>query len=110
MRQAESGAADLVALAGELRPLLAKNAEQAERDRRLPNENVRALEARNLFKVRVRLSPGCAGRAPIRWLREMYSSQKHLILSPAKVVSGELSNRRHTLRTPTAIGSIPRMR
>ena len=75
MRQAESGAADLVALAGELRPLLAKNAEQAERDRRLPDENVRALEARNLFKVRVRLSPGCAGRAPIRWLREMYSSQ-----------------------------------
>ena len=53
MRQAESGAADLVALAGELRPLFAGNAEQAERDRRLPDENVRAPAARNLFKVMV---------------------------------------------------------
>jgi alkylation response protein AidB-like acyl-CoA dehydrogenase len=40
-----------VALAEELRPLLARNAVQTERDRRLPEENVKALEASNLFNV-----------------------------------------------------------
>lgn len=43
--------ADPVALAAELRPLLARNAAQAERDRRLPQENIDALEAANLFKL-----------------------------------------------------------
>jgi 3-hydroxy-9,10-secoandrosta-1,3,5(10)-triene-9,17-dione monooxygenase len=43
--------ADPVALATELRPLLARNAAQAERDRRLPQENIDALEAANLFKL-----------------------------------------------------------
>jgi 3-hydroxy-9,10-secoandrosta-1,3,5(10)-triene-9,17-dione monooxygenase len=43
--------ADPVALAAELRPLLARNAGQAERDRRLPQENIDALEAANLFKL-----------------------------------------------------------
>jgi len=42
---------DPVVLAAELRPLLARNAVQAERDRRLPAENVEALQAANLFKV-----------------------------------------------------------
>jgi hypothetical protein len=43
--------ANPVALAAELRPLLARNAGQAERDRRLPQENIDALEAANLFKL-----------------------------------------------------------
>jgi len=43
--------ADPVALATELRPLLARNAAQTERDRRLPEENIQALEAANLFNV-----------------------------------------------------------
>jgi 3-hydroxy-9,10-secoandrosta-1,3,5(10)-triene-9,17-dione monooxygenase len=43
--------ADPVALAAELRPLLARNAAQTERDRRLPQENIDALEAANLFKL-----------------------------------------------------------
>jgi 3-hydroxy-9,10-secoandrosta-1,3,5(10)-triene-9,17-dione monooxygenase len=43
--------ADPVALAAELRPLLARHAIQAENDRRLPTENIAALEAANLFKV-----------------------------------------------------------
>jgi 3-hydroxy-9,10-secoandrosta-1,3,5(10)-triene-9,17-dione monooxygenase len=43
--------ADPIALAAELRPLLARNAAQAERDRRLPLENIDALEAANLFKL-----------------------------------------------------------
>ena len=42
---------DPIALAAELRPLLARNATRAERDRRLPPENVEALQAANLFKV-----------------------------------------------------------
>jgi 3-hydroxy-9,10-secoandrosta-1,3,5(10)-triene-9,17-dione monooxygenase len=42
---------DPVALAAELRPLLARNAAQAEHDRRLPAENVEAIDAANLFKV-----------------------------------------------------------
>jgi alkylation response protein AidB-like acyl-CoA dehydrogenase len=45
--------ADPAALAAELRPLLARNAARAERDRRLPTENVDALQAANLFKVMV---------------------------------------------------------
>jgi 3-hydroxy-9,10-secoandrosta-1,3,5(10)-triene-9,17-dione monooxygenase len=42
---------DPVARASELRGLLARNASQAERDRRLPDENVEAIESANLFKV-----------------------------------------------------------
>ncbi len=42
---------DPVRVASELRPLLARNAAQADRDRRLPEENVEAIEAANLFKV-----------------------------------------------------------
>src|SRR5260370_25428342 len=42
---------DPVAVAAELRPLLARNAAQAERDRRLPTENIEALQTANLFKV-----------------------------------------------------------
>jgi len=42
-----------VALAAELRPLLERNAERTERDRRLPDVNIAALEAANLFKVMV---------------------------------------------------------
>lgn len=42
---------DSAALAADLRPLLARNAAQAERDRRLPAENIEALEAANLFKA-----------------------------------------------------------
>ena len=48
---------DPVALAAELRPLLARNAAQVERDRRLCDENVNAIAAANLFKV----------MAPLRW-------------------------------------------
>ncbi|HUA34489.1 MAG TPA: hypothetical protein VMA09_12845 [Candidatus Binataceae bacterium] len=48
---------ELVSLAAELRPLLARNATRAERDRRLPDENVEALQAANLFKMMV----------PCRW-------------------------------------------
>jgi 3-hydroxy-9,10-secoandrosta-1,3,5(10)-triene-9,17-dione monooxygenase len=44
---------DPVARAAELRPLLARNADRAEQDRRLPDENVEALESANLFKVMV---------------------------------------------------------
>ena len=52
MTQATPGsAADPAALAAELRPLLTRNATQAEADRRLPAENIGALEAANLFKV-----------------------------------------------------------
>ena len=43
--------ADPVALAAELRPLLGRNAGQAEGDRRLPQENIEALEAANLFRL-----------------------------------------------------------
>jgi len=42
---------DPVGLAAELRPLLVRNAARAERDRRLPTENVEALQTANLFKV-----------------------------------------------------------
>jgi 3-hydroxy-9,10-secoandrosta-1,3,5(10)-triene-9,17-dione monooxygenase len=42
---------DPVVLAAELRPLLARNAVQAERDRCLPQANIDALEAANLFKL-----------------------------------------------------------
>jgi alkylation response protein AidB-like acyl-CoA dehydrogenase len=43
--------ADPVALAVEIRPLLERNAVRVERDRRLPIENVEALQAADLFKV-----------------------------------------------------------
>jgi alkylation response protein AidB-like acyl-CoA dehydrogenase len=46
-----SADADPAALAAELRPLLARNAAQTEHDRRLPEENIGALEAANLFRV-----------------------------------------------------------
>ena len=42
---------DPVTLAVQLRPLLERNAVRVERDRRLPTENVEALQAANLFKV-----------------------------------------------------------
>jgi alkylation response protein AidB-like acyl-CoA dehydrogenase len=42
---------DPLVLAAELQPLLTSNAAQAERDRRLPADNIRALEEANLFKV-----------------------------------------------------------
>jgi 3-hydroxy-9,10-secoandrosta-1,3,5(10)-triene-9,17-dione monooxygenase len=52
MTQAATGNnANPVTLAGQLRALLARNAVQAEHDRRLPEENVRALQAANLFKI-----------------------------------------------------------
>jgi len=44
-----SRASDPAALAAELRALLARNAAQTERARRLPEENIGALEAANLF-------------------------------------------------------------
>ena len=40
-----------VALAAELRPLLARNAAQAEGDRRLPAENIEAIEDKRLRGV-----------------------------------------------------------
>jgi alkylation response protein AidB-like acyl-CoA dehydrogenase len=51
--QTQAPSADLVALAAELRPLLARNAAQAESDRRLPAENIQVLEDANLFKLMV---------------------------------------------------------
>jgi 3-hydroxy-9,10-secoandrosta-1,3,5(10)-triene-9,17-dione monooxygenase len=56
---------DPIALASELRPLLARNAAQAERDRRLCEENIKALKAANLFKVMVPRRWGGYG-APLR--------------------------------------------
>jgi 3-hydroxy-9,10-secoandrosta-1,3,5(10)-triene-9,17-dione monooxygenase len=44
---------DPVARAAEMRPLLARNVAQAEKDRRLPAENIEALQSANLFKVMV---------------------------------------------------------
>jgi hypothetical protein len=58
MAQTKVDNADPVALAAELRPLLARNAVQTERDRRLPEESVKALEASNLFNV---MTPPSAG-------------------------------------------------
>ncbi|MGH7905903.1 MAG: acyl-CoA dehydrogenase family protein [Candidatus Binataceae bacterium] len=43
--------ADLIAMAAELRPLLARNAERCERERKIVEENISALDDRNLFKV-----------------------------------------------------------
>ncbi len=51
MAQTQAVSPDPAALAAELRPLLARNAAQAERERRLPQENVEALEGANLFKL-----------------------------------------------------------
>jgi 3-hydroxy-9,10-secoandrosta-1,3,5(10)-triene-9,17-dione monooxygenase len=42
---------DPVAIAAELRALLARNAGRTEHDRRLPQENIDALEAADLFKL-----------------------------------------------------------
>jgi len=42
---------DPVVLAAELRPLLARNAAQVERDRRICAENIEALERANLFRL-----------------------------------------------------------
>ena len=53
MAQTQAPGADPVELAAELRSLLARNAAQAESDRRLPAENVEALEGANLFKLMV---------------------------------------------------------
>ena len=44
---------DLVAKARELAPLLAKNAAQGERDRRVAEESIRALTDAGLFKIAV---------------------------------------------------------
>jgi 3-hydroxy-9,10-secoandrosta-1,3,5(10)-triene-9,17-dione monooxygenase len=56
MTQAATGnSASPATLAEELRPLLARNAAKAEHGRRLPEENVQALEAANLFKI---MTPG----------------------------------------------------
>jgi alkylation response protein AidB-like acyl-CoA dehydrogenase len=44
---------DPIDFAAKLRPLLARNTEQAERDRRLPAETIEALQVGNLFKVMV---------------------------------------------------------
>jgi alkylation response protein AidB-like acyl-CoA dehydrogenase len=44
---------DPIDFAANLWPLLARSAEQAERDRRLPAETIEALQADNLFKVMV---------------------------------------------------------
>jgi alkylation response protein AidB-like acyl-CoA dehydrogenase len=43
--------ADPIVLAAQLRSLLSRNASQAEHDRRLPQENIDALDAANLFKL-----------------------------------------------------------
>ena len=43
--------ADLVARVAELVPLLRKNADQTERDRRIPEENITALREAGLFKL-----------------------------------------------------------
>ena len=51
MAETQTVSPDPVALAAELRPLFARNAAQAERDRRLPQENIEALEGANLFKL-----------------------------------------------------------
>ena len=50
-QQTPSPGADPAALAAELLPLLERNAAQTERDRRLPEENIEALEAANLFGI-----------------------------------------------------------
>ena len=44
---------ELKARAAALVPLLARNAEQAERDRRIPQENIDALEEAGLFRITV---------------------------------------------------------
>ena len=51
MAQTSAVECDPVAMAAELRPLLARNAAQTEHDRRLPQENIDGLEAANLFKL-----------------------------------------------------------
>jgi alkylation response protein AidB-like acyl-CoA dehydrogenase len=53
MAQTQAPGADPVAVAAELCSLLTHNAAQAESDRRLPAENVQALEDANLFKLMV---------------------------------------------------------
>jgi 3-hydroxy-9,10-secoandrosta-1,3,5(10)-triene-9,17-dione monooxygenase len=63
---------DPVALAAELRPLLARNAAQVERDRRLCDENVNAIAEANLFKVMVPLRWGGYG-APLRKVLETFT-------------------------------------
>lgn len=63
---------DAVALAAELRPLLARNAAQVERDRRLCDENVNAIAEANLFKVMVPLRWGGYG-APLRKVLETFT-------------------------------------
>ena len=52
MAQTQDGL-ELVSRAAELRPLLERNATRTERDRRLPDEIVEALQAANLFKMMV---------------------------------------------------------
>ncbi len=51
IRDGETNNADPVARAAELRELLVRNAAQTEQDRRIPEENIRALAESNLFRV-----------------------------------------------------------
>ncbi|HUY18607.1 MAG TPA: acyl-CoA dehydrogenase family protein [Candidatus Binataceae bacterium] len=53
IREEEKNHADPVARAAALKELLVRNAAQAERDRRIPEENIRALAEANLFRVLV---------------------------------------------------------
>jgi len=63
---------DPVALAAELRPLLARNAAQVEHDRRLCDENVNAIAAANLFKVMTPKRWGGYG-APLKTVLETFA-------------------------------------
>ena len=46
-------AEELIRRATELQPLLARNAAQAETDRRIPEENIEALREAGLFKLMI---------------------------------------------------------
>jgi 3-hydroxy-9,10-secoandrosta-1,3,5(10)-triene-9,17-dione monooxygenase len=72
MAETQLGNGNPVQLAAELRPLLARNAVRAERERRLPAENVDALQAANLFKVMVPRRWGGYG-APLRTTMSTFS-------------------------------------
>jgi alkylation response protein AidB-like acyl-CoA dehydrogenase len=63
-REPETDNPDPVASAAALREMLVRNAAQAEQERRIPEENIRALAASNLFRVLVPRRRGGWG-API---------------------------------------------
>jgi hypothetical protein len=73
MAQNTIGEANPVVLAAELRPLLTGNAALAERERRLPTENVEEMQAANLFNV----------MTPKRWSDTVRRSQHRLRRSPS---------------------------